>query len=131
MGTKNYIVALELGSSKVSGAVAVENYEGINVIAYASEPVNGFIAKGVVRNIDETSKCLTSIINKLETQLDGANIQKAYVALGGLSLQSAKSKNSDLFAKVSNVIKEKMQKKLLQRGCSKYYTTLNRRLKKI
>ena len=40
MGTKNYIVALELGSSKVSGAVAVENYEGINVIAYASEPVN-------------------------------------------------------------------------------------------
>ena len=91
MGTKNYIVALDLGSSKVSGAVAVENYEGINVIAYASEPVNGFIAKGVVRNIDETSKCLTSIINKLETQLDGANIQKAYVALGGLSLQSAKS----------------------------------------
>ena len=111
MGTKNYIVALELGSSKVSGAVAVENYEGINVIAYASEPVNGFIAKGVVRNIDETSKCLTSIINKLETQLDGVTIQKAYVALGGLSLQSIKStvkREFPEYTKITHEIIEEM-----------------------
>lgn len=106
MGTKNYIAALELGSSKVSGAVAVENYDGINVIAYASEPVNGFIAKGVVRNIDETSKCLTSIINKLETQLDGATIQKAYVSLGGLSLQSAKSTVKREFSEYTKITQD-------------------------
>lgn len=106
MGTKNYIVALELGSSKVSGAVAVENYDGINVIAYTSEPVNGFIAKGVVRNIDETSKCLTSIINKLETQLDGVTIQKAYVALAGLSLQSIKSTVKREFSEYTKITQE-------------------------
>ncbi len=106
MGTKNYIVALDLGSSKVSGAVAVENYEGINVIAYASEPVNEFISKGVVRNIDETSKCLTSIINKLETQLDGVTIQKAYVALGGLSLQSSKSSVTRKFPEYTKITQE-------------------------
>ncbi|MBQ5663339.1 MAG: hypothetical protein IIV19_02785 [Bacteroidaceae bacterium] len=106
MGTKNYIVALELGSSKVSGAVAVENYDGINVIAYTSEPVNGFIAKGVVRNIDETSKCLTSIINKLEAQLDGATIQKAYVALGGLSLQSIKSTVKREFSEYTKITQD-------------------------
>ena len=106
MGTKNYIVALELGSSKVSGAVAVENYDGINVIAYTSEPVNGFIAKGVVRNIDETSKCLTSIINKLETQLDGVTIQKAYVALAGMSLQSIKSTVKREFAEYTKITQD-------------------------
>lgn len=106
MGTKNYIVALELGSSKVSGAVAVENYDGINVIAYTSEPVNGFIAKGVVRNIDETGRCLTNIINKLETQLDGVTIQKAYVALGGLSLQSAKSTVRREFGEYTKITQE-------------------------
>ncbi len=106
MGTKNYIAALELGSSKVSGAVAVESYDGINVIAYTNEPVNGFIAKGVVRNIDETSKCLTSIINKLETQLDGVTIQKAYVTLGGLSLQSTKSTVKREFAEYTKVTQE-------------------------
>ena len=86
MANKNYIVALELGSSKVSGAMAVENYEGTNIIAYASEPVNGFISKGIVRNIDETGKCLTSIINKLETQVDGANICKAMESKHGWCL---------------------------------------------
>lgn len=106
MGTQNYIVALELGSSKVSGAVAVENYDGINVIAYTSEPVNGFIAKGVVRNIDETSKCLTSIINKLETQLDGVTIQKAYVAHAGLSLQSIKSTVKREFSEYTKITQE-------------------------
>ncbi len=106
MGTKNYIVTLELGSSKVSGAVALENYDGINVIAYTSEPVNGFIAKGVVRNIDETSKCLTSIINKLETQLDGVTIQKAYIALSGLSLQSVKSTVKREFAEYTKITQE-------------------------
>lgn len=117
MGTKNYIVALELGSSKVSGAVAVENYEGINVIAYASEPVNGFIAKGVVRNIDETSKCLTSIINKLETQLDGATIQKAYVALGGLSLQSAKSSVKREFSEYTKITQEIIDEMAFENDC--------------
>ena len=106
MGVKNYIVALELGSSKISGAVAIENYEGINVIAYACEPVNGFIAKGVVRNIDETGKCLTNIINKLETQLDGVTIQKAYVALGGLSIKSIKSTVTRDFQEYTKITQE-------------------------
>lgn len=106
MANNNYIVALELGSSKASGAIAVENYEGTNIIAYASEPVNGFISKGVVRNIDETGKCLTSIINKLETQLDGANICKAYVALNGLSLKSVKSTVKREFGEYTKITQE-------------------------
>ena len=106
MANKNYIVALELGSSKASGAIAVENYEGTNIIAYASEPVNGFISKGVVRNIDETGKCLTSIINKLETQLVGANIGKAYIALSGLSLKSVKSTVRREFGEYTKITQE-------------------------
>lgn len=111
MVTRNYIVALELGSSKVAGVVAVESYDGINVISYASEPVNGFIAKGVVRNIDETGKCLTSIINKLETRLEGVTISKAYVALGGLSIKSVKStivRNFNEYTKITQEIIDEM-----------------------
>ena len=32
MAAKNYIVALELGSSKVAGVVAVEGYYWLNII---------------------------------------------------------------------------------------------------
>ena len=111
MAAKNYIVALELGSSKVAGVVAVEGYDGLNIISYACEPVNGFITKGVVRNIDETGKCLTSIVNKLETGLDGATINKAYVALGGLSIKSIKSsvvRNFSEYTKITQEIIDEM-----------------------
>lgn len=92
MGTKNYITAIEIGSSKVAGTVGIATYEGINIIAYASEPVEGFISKGVVRNVDATSACLTNIINRLEAQLDNkVTIEKAYTTIGGISVRSIKS----------------------------------------
>ena len=92
MGTKNYITAIEIGSSKVAGTVGVATYEGINIIAYASEPVDGFISKGVVRNVDAAGACLTNIINRLEAQLDNkVTIEKAYTTIGGISVRSVKS----------------------------------------
>ncbi len=92
MGTKNYITAIEIGSSKVSGTVGIETYEGIKIIAYACAPVEDFISKGVVRNVDATSACLSSIIDRLESQLDNkVSIEKAYITIGGLSVHSIKS----------------------------------------
>lgn len=111
MSNNNYIVAIEIGSSKISGAVGVRTYEGIKVAAYASEPVNGFIAKGVVRNVDETGNSLTSIINRLETQLNGEAIERAYIAFGGTSLKSIDSvvtKDFDEYTKITQEIIDEM-----------------------
>ncbi len=95
MGKTYYIAAIELSSSKISGAVGVETFEGIKILATASMPVNGFITKGVVRNVDETSKAITGIINVLEHNLGDkykVSIKRAYTSLAGLSLHSVKSK---------------------------------------
>ncbi len=91
MGANSYVAAIEIGSSKITGCVGVKTYDGVKIVAYASEPVNGFISRGVVRNVDETSNCLTSIVNRMEAQLDKITIEKAYVAFGGLSMRSVKS----------------------------------------
>ena len=64
MATNNYIAAIEIGSSKLSGAIGIETYSGIKIMAYASESVNGFITQGVVRNVDETGKSLNSLITR-------------------------------------------------------------------
>ncbi len=66
MGQTNYIVAIELSSSKIKGAVGIETYNGITILATASTPVDGFISKGVVRNVDKTSEAISYIINSLE-----------------------------------------------------------------
>ena len=62
----DYITAIEISSSKISGTVGVNTYEGIKILAAASTPVEGFISKGVVRNVDETSNAINRIINSLE-----------------------------------------------------------------
>ena len=65
----NYIVAIELSSSKVTGAVGIETINGIKIIATASTLVDGYISKGVVRNVDKTSEAIADIINRLEHDL--------------------------------------------------------------
>ena len=97
MGNTYYIVAIELSSSKITGVVGIETTEGMRILATASTPVDGFISKGVVRNVDKTSDAINSIINILENELQDAAkenifIKKAYISFAGLSVHSIKSK---------------------------------------
>lgn len=103
----DYITAIEISSSKISGTVGVNTYEGIKILAAASIPVEGFISKGVVRNVDETSNALNRIINSLEEKLDNVAIKRAYISLAGLTMQSIKSKvvrEFDCYTKITQDI---------------------------
>ena len=88
---KDFIVAIELGSSKLTGMAGKRNSDGsIQIFAYAREEASAFIRKGIIYNINKTVLGLTSIINKLEEQLE-AEIAKVYVGIGGQSLHSEKN----------------------------------------
>ena len=89
MATNDLIVAIELGSSKIAGAVGRKRPDGsLQVVAYANEPASGFVRRGVVYNIDKTAQCLTDLINRLEPELNNATIEQAYVGVGGYTLPS-------------------------------------------
>ena len=91
VAAKEFIVAIELGSSKMTGIAGQKNLDGsINVLAVVKESSSSFIRKGVVYNIDKTAQCLTSIIKKLENQLK-TEITKVYVGVGGQSIRSARN----------------------------------------
>lgn len=91
MGVTEFMVAIELGSSRITGIAGKKNSDGtLQVLAYASEEASSCIRKGVIFNIDKTALSLTSIINKLEAAL-GATIAKAYVGIGGQSLRTVKN----------------------------------------
>ena len=88
---KEFIVAIELGSSKMTGIAGQKNLDGsITVLALVEEDSSSCIRKGVIYNIDKTCQCLTSIINKLQTTLK-QDITKVYVGVGGRSIRSAKN----------------------------------------
>ena len=103
MATTEYIVALEISTSKIQGAVGINSYNGTTIVAHAQEPVNGFISKGVVRNIDETGRCISNVINKLEEQLGGKSIEKAYISINGMSVRSIKSSVTEEFSEYTKI----------------------------
>ena len=89
--TKEFIVAIELGSSKITGIAGKKNPDGsISILAVVKEDSTSCIRKGVVFNIDKTVLCLTNIVKKLETSLK-TNIARVYVGVGGQSIRSVKN----------------------------------------
>ena len=107
MVTNDLIVAIELGSSKIAGAVGRKCADGrLQVLAYASEPASGFVRRGVVYNIDKTAQCLTNIVNRLEPEMDNATIEQAYVGVGGYTLHSELNSVVRTFAEETRVTDE-------------------------
>lgn len=91
VSTTDFIVAIELGSSKIVGIVGKKNGDGsIQILARAREESSSFIRKGVIFNLDKTAQSLTSIINKLESSMN-SSIGKVYVGISGQSLHTVKN----------------------------------------
>ena len=88
---KDFIVAIELGSSKVVGIAGQKKPDGsISVLAMAQEDSSSFIRKGVVYNIDKTAQSLTNIVKRLEAQLT-TRITRVFVGVGGQSIRSVRN----------------------------------------
>ena len=86
-----FIVAIELGSTKITGIAGKKNLDGsITVLAVVKEDSTQCIRKGVVYNIDKTVQCLTNIITRLKTVLK-SDIAHVYVGVGGQSIRSVKN----------------------------------------
>jgi cell division protein FtsA len=88
---KEFIVAIELGSSKITGIAGKKNLDGsVSILAVAQEDSTACIRKGVVYNIDKTVQCLTNIVKKLETTLK-TKVAHVYVGVGGQSIKSVRN----------------------------------------
>lgn len=91
MAATDFIVAIELGSTEITGIAGKKNADGsVNILAYSSEKSDDCIKKGVIYNLDKTTQKLTSVIKDLENKLQ-AGIRKVYIGVGGLSLRSVKN----------------------------------------
>ena len=89
--SKEFIVAIELGSSKMTGIAGKKNLDGsIQVLACVKEDSSACIRKGVVYNIDKTAQCLTNIVSRLEKQLM-TRITRVFVGVGGQSIRSIRN----------------------------------------
>lgn len=84
----NFIVAIELGSSKVTGVAGRKQPDGaIQVLAFAQEPSTTFIRKGRINNVSKMTQCIVSMREKLEQKMQ-KSISRVYVGIGGMGMHT-------------------------------------------
>lgn len=86
--TDNFIAAIEIGSSKITGMIGRRMADSsIQIMAYAQEDSNACIKRGYAHNLDQATECLKNIKLRLQDAVK-RNISKVYVCVGGQSLHS-------------------------------------------
>ena len=86
---EKYIVALEIGSSKIKGAIGIVDPSGsLSVKAVEEEKLTDSVRYGCILNIRETTDAIRNVINRLEQREPQRKITSVYVSVGGRSLMS-------------------------------------------
>ncbi|MCM1318889.1 MAG: cell division protein FtsA [Muribaculaceae bacterium] len=92
MSQEKYIAAIEIGSSKIIGAVGRYTYPAgrLDVIAVEQEHAIECVCNGIIHNVEETATRIMRIIANLEKRVGVAPriINKVYVGLAGRSLRN-------------------------------------------
>ena len=85
----DYIVAIDLGTSHITGIVGEKNKDGtFSIIAYETEDPASCIRRGIIYNRDNTADYVKSVLRKLEGHLKGDFIDKVYIGVNGQSLHT-------------------------------------------
>lgn len=102
----NFIVAIEIGSSKVTGLAGRKQPDGaIQILATAQEPSSTFIHKGRIFNVDKMTHCISNIKEKMEKSLK-KSINQVYVGIGGMGMHTVGHNISRNFSEKTVITQE-------------------------
>ena len=88
MEKNQYIVALEIGSSKIVGAIAEKSPAGFLTVKYLQEEKHlNSVRYGIVQNVENIKSSINRIIRNLEGMIDG-RVTQVYMGVSGRSLHS-------------------------------------------
>src|SRR3989338_1954801 len=89
MGKNNWIVGLDIGTTKVSAIVGEPTEEGIDIVGIGTHPSRG-LRKGVVVNIDATVNSIRKAVEEAEL-MAGGEITQVYTGIAGSHIKGVNS----------------------------------------
>lgn len=95
MNSEKYIAAIEIGSSRISGALGRVHTDSLSldVLAVETEHLSECVRHGMIQNVEEVSSRVMRIISRLERRMGGnppRRIKAIYAGLAGRSLRNEK-----------------------------------------
>ena len=88
MEKNQYIVALEIGSSKIVGAIAEKTSAGYLSVRHLQEERHlNSVRYGIVQNVENIKSSINRILRNLEGMIDG-RVTQVYLGVSGRSLHS-------------------------------------------
>lgn len=118
MEDKN-IVAIEIGSSKVRGAIGTYSPTGVlTVQAVEEEPMLEVVRYGTVSNVEEVAMLVNRIIRKIENRISPRKVTSVYVAMGGRSFCSIPRTEEAQFAQDVEITEEVLRSLIHQAASS-------------
>ena len=115
----NYIVAIDLGTSHITGIVGEKKTNGsFSIVAIESVETETCIHRGIIYDSDETATFIKTILSKLERNLKGDYIDKIYIGVGGQSLHTIDHVESMQIEEGASVTEEDIA--TLEEQCKKY-----------
>lgn len=89
MDSKQYLVALEISSSKIVGVLCEPNSKGgVDVVDIEAERSLNCVRWGCVQNVEETKLRVNRVISRLENNISPNKIVGVYVGINGRSLHN-------------------------------------------
>lgn len=85
------IVAVELGTSRISGIAGKRKDGSFQILAYAEEQTTACLKRGIVYNVEKTTQSIKNVVEKLSQTLK-QQVTRVYVGIGGQSVRSVKKK---------------------------------------
>lgn len=104
---EKYIVALEIGSSKVRGAVGtVDSAGALSVKSVEEERLYDEVRYGRIRNVVETANAIKNVLTRLEQREAQRKITGVFVSIGGRSMASHTVDVERRFASETEITKD-------------------------
>ena len=109
MEKKNYIVAVDLGSSNVVVMVGAKGENGkVHIVDVAVKEVQGML-RGEIKNIEGVAKSIREAVDELESRLS-IRISEAYTGISGQHIKCAKNSYYVYVGRDGEIREEDVQK---------------------
>ena len=88
---QKYLVAIQIGSTCVKGAVATISSaadSSLSVVNVVEEPIHDSVIYGIVQNVRDVEGAVTNVINRIDERLKNRRVAHVYVGVDGRTFRA-------------------------------------------